>query len=144
MPATRGKSYQLSKITNDSASGERGNIMLGVRKCGPESRHHWQPWPLVPSPCMGSHCVHHHGHHSLYAHCTQSICHVSYLLCPPSVRPTVPTMPAVPSTVSMHTLPSVLITTTSPAITIPAVPSVLLLSVSTIPAMFSPLVYPSV
>lgn len=50
-----------------------------------------------------------------------SVCHVSYALCPPSASPTVPTTPAVPSTVSMHTLPSVLITTKPPH-TVPSVP----------------------
>lgn len=121
-----GKSYQLSKITNDSARGERGNVMLDVSECGRESRHDWQPWPLVPPPCMRSHCDHYHGYHSHHAHCTQSVCHVSYSLCLPSASPTVPATPAVPSVVSTHTLPSVLITTKPPTITILAVSPYLL------------------
>lgn len=90
-----GKSYQLSKITNDSARGERGNVMLDVSERGRESRLDWQPWPLVPPPCMRSHCDHYHGYHSLRAHCTQSVCHESCSLCLPSASPTVPATPAV-------------------------------------------------
>ena len=73
--------------------------MLDVRQFGRKSRHHWQPWPLVPPPCMGSHCDY-HGYHSCHAHCTHSVCHVPFSLCPPSAGRTVPTTPAAPTLVS--------------------------------------------
>lgn len=91
--------YQLSKITNDSARGERRNVTLEVNKRGIESKHNWQPWPLVLPPFIGSQCGYCRGYHSHHAQCTQSVCHVLYSLCPPSASPTVPTMPAVPTPV---------------------------------------------
>ncbi|KAK5869069.1 hypothetical protein PBY51_010029 [Eleginops maclovinus] len=45
-----------------------------------------------------------------------SVCHGSSSLCPPSVSPT---LPAVPSTVSMHTLPGILISTKPPPLSPP-------------------------
>lgn len=140
MPATRGESYQLSKITNDSARGERGNVMLDVSKCGRESRQDRQPWPLVPPPCMRSHCDHYHGYHSLHAHCTQSVCHVSYSLCLPSASLTVPAMPVVLSVVFMRTLSNILRATKPPHHHHSC--CVLISGPSTIPAMFCPLAIP--
>lgn len=97
MPATRGKSYQLSKITNDSARGERGNVTLDVGEwvspgttgnLGPWSRHpawgHTVTTNMATIPAMLT---------------VLSVCHGSYSPCPPSVSPTVPTTPAVPSAV---------------------------------------------
>lgn len=130
-----GKSYQLSKITNDSARGERGNVMLDVSKRGRVSRPDWQPWPLVPPPCTRSHCDHYHGYRPLHAHCTQSVCHVSSSLCLPSASPTVPAMPAAPTVASTSTLPSVLRTTKPPTVTVLAVSPYPL---ATAPAAFSP------
>jgi len=67
-----------------------------------------------------------------------SVCHVSYSLCSPSASPTVPTTPAVPSTVSMHSLPSVLISTEPPTLN-PVSP---IPAASTLPAMLTPLTTP--
>lgn len=103
MPATRGVKgggYHLSKITNDSANGKRGNVIFN--ECGIESKHNWQPWPLVLPPFIRSQCDHCRGYPTMLT--VLSVCHVLFSLCPPSASPTVPTMP----TVSMRTLLSVL------------------------------------
>lgn len=116
MPATRGggaTNYQTLLMTQQEGREETSHWMSASRGVSPGSTSILGPW----------------SHHPAWTHAVttnmaiipamltvHSVCHGSYSLCSPSASPTVPTTLAVPSTVSVHTLPSLPITTKPPTL----------------------------